>query len=110
MYDIQNQNVDRRVLDNRWFEAGDVVFFKRLSNQASKATSRYVMDNNVLELQSVSMQYKLHSKWLANRFKLQSAILAVNLNDLIHWGSVRMERGTGYPYARNIQASVKLLF
>lgn len=110
LYDIQNQNVDRRVLDNRWFEAGDVVFFKRLSNQASKATSRYVMDNNVLELQSVSMQYKLHSKWLANRFKLQSAILAVNLNDLIHWGSVRMERGTGYPYARNIQASVKLLF
>lgn len=109
-YDIQNQNVDERVLNERWYEAGDIVFFKKLSNQTSKATSRYVMDNNVLELQSVSLQYKLHSNWLMNHFKLQSAIFAINMNDLIHWGSIRMERGTGYPYARNIQASVKLLF
>lgn len=110
IYDIQYKNVDERVLSSRWYEAGDVVFFKKLSNASSKATSRYVMDNNVLELQSVSLQYKLKHQWLLKTFHLNSAILAVNMNDLFHWGTVRMERGTSYPYARNIQASVKLLF
>lgn len=107
---IMNQNVDERVLSSRWYQPGDVVFFKKLSNTQSKATSRYVMDNNVLELQSVSLQYKLHNSYLENTFKLQSVIFAINANDLIHWGSIKMERGTSYPFARNVQASVKLLF
>lgn len=68
------------------------------------------MDNNVLELQSVSLQYKLKRPWLLKTFHLNSAIIGINMNDLVHWGSVKMERGISYPYARNIQASVKLLF
>ena len=107
---IMTQNVDERVLTSRWFQPGDVVFFRKLSTTQSKATSRYVMDNNVIELQSVSLQYKLHNSYLENTFKLQSAIFAINANGLIHWGSIKMERGTSYPFARNIQASVKLLF
>ena len=107
---IMQRNVDERVLTSRWFQEGDVVFFRKLGATTSKASSRYVMDNNVLELQSVSLQYKLHTDWLMNHLKLQSAIFAINMNDLVHWGSIRMERGTSYPFARNIQASVKLLF
>ena len=68
------------------------------------------MNDNVLELQAVSLQYKLKNPYLQRPFKLNSLILGVNFNDLLHWGSVKMERGTSYPYARNIQASVKLLF
>ena len=107
---IASYNVDKRVLEQRWYQAGDVVFFKKLSNESSKATSRYVMDNNVLELQSVSLQYKLHGNWLTKNLKLQSAIFAINMSDLFHWGTIRMERGTSYPYARNVQGSIKLLF
>ncbi len=107
---LTERNVDERVLTSRWYQEGDVVFFRKLGATTSKASSRYVMDNNVLELQSVSLQYKLHSDWLKNNFKLQSAIFSLNMNDLIHWGTIRMERGTSYPFARNIQASVKLLF
>lgn len=110
LYAIRNQNVDERVLSSRWYQAGDVVFFPKLSNYTSKATSRYVMDNNVLELQSISLQYKLKCEYLQRCFKLNSLIVGVNINDLAHWGTVKMERGTSYPYARNIQASVKLLF
>lgn len=32
------------------------------------------------------------------------------MSDLFHWSTIKMERGTGYPYARNIQGSVKFLF
>ena len=98
------------MLSSRWYQAGDVVFFPKLSDYTSKATSRYVMDNNVLELQSISLQYKLKCEYLQRCFKLNSLIVGVNINDLAHWGTVKMERGTSYPYARNIQASVKLLF
>ena len=107
---VRTQNVDERVLSSRWYEVGDVVFFKKLSSSYTKATSRYVMDNNVLELQSVSLQYKLRNKYLEDTFKLQSVIFGINANSLIHWGSIKMERGTSYPFARNVQASVKLLF
>ena len=107
---ITNSNVDERVLSSRWYEVGDVVFFSKLSNSYTKATSRYVMDNNVLELQSVSLQYKLKNDWLMNHLQLQTVIFQVNMNDLFHWGSIKMERGTNYPFARNIQGSVKLMF
>lgn len=102
--------MDERVLNDRWFQAGDVSFYQKFSNNKAKASSRYVMDNNVLELQSVSLQYKLSNNWLKKNFRLESAIFSVNMNDLVHWGSIRMERGTSYPYARNIQGSLKLLF
>lgn len=108
--DIQNKNVDERVLSARWYKAGDEVFFKKLDDNRSKATSRYVMDDNVLELQNVSLQYKLKNKFLQRHFLLDSAIFSIYMNSLFHWGSVRMERGLSYPYARNIQAGVKLLF
>ena len=107
---IMSSNVDERVLSSRWYQAGDVTFFKALSNDVTKASSRYVMDDNVLELQSVSLQYKLKNNWLLKNFNLNTMIVSINMNDLFHWGSIRMERGTSYPYARNIQASIKLMF
>lgn len=108
--ELQRNNVDERVLSSRWYESGDVAFFGKISNDKPKATSRYVMENNVLELSSISLQYKLHNRWLMQNCHLQSAVLGVNMNDIAHWGSIRMERGTGYPYARNIQFSMKLMF
>lgn len=108
--EIQNSNVDERVLSSRWYKPGDEVFFRKLGNEKSKATSRFVMDDNVLELQNLSLQYKLKSSYLLRTFRLNSIIFGINMNDLFHWGSIRMERGTSYPYARNIQGSVKFLF
>lgn len=107
---IRSSNVDERVLSQRWFQAGDVVFFKALSNNSTYATSRYVMDDNVLELQSVSLQYKLHKEWLMKHFRLQTVVFGINANSLFYWGSIKQERGISYPYARNVQASVKMMF
>jgi hypothetical protein len=68
------------------------------------------MKDNVLELSSASLQYRWDDKWLRQTLKLQSVTFGVNTSDLFHWGSIRQERGINYPYARNIQGSVKLLF
>ena len=86
------------------------TFCKGYSTEETRATSRFVMEDNVLELSSASLQYRWDSKWVRNILKVQSITFGVNASDLIHWGSIKQERGTSYPYARNIQGSIKLLF
>lgn len=107
---LKNQNVDRRALTDRWMKPGDVTFFKGYSNTQTRATSRFVMRDNVLELSSASLQYRWETDWVRKNLYVQSVIFGLNTSDLIHWGSIKQERGTSYPYARNIQASMKLLF
>lgn len=108
---IRYNNVDRRVLSSRWMKPGDITFFQKIQDtEATKATSRFVMDDNVLELQNISLQYKWEGRSLQRLLPLQSVIFAINANDLFYWSSVRMERGTDYPFARNIQASMKIMF
>ena len=107
---LKSQNVDRRALTDRWMKPGDVTFFKGYSETATRATSRFVMKDNVLELSTASLQYRWDGKWLHQNLGMQSVIFALNASDLVHWGTVKQERGINYPYARNIQGSVKLLF
>ncbi|WP_099293211.1 SusC/RagA family TonB-linked outer membrane protein [Butyricimonas sp. Marseille-P3923] len=105
-----NSNADSRVLKNRWYEVGDIAFFKKLSNNETRSTSRYVMDDNVFEIQSVSLQYKWKNEKLKKWTNLNTVIFGVNISNLFHFSSIKMERGTNYPFARNIQGSIKLLF
>ena len=107
--DLTVSNVDRRVYTDRWTKPGDVTFFKKIDNNPTRATSRFVMDNDVLELQSVSLQYKWDNSWI-QKYNVQSITFGLNMSDLFHWSTVKMERGINYPYARNIQGSIKFVF
>ncbi|MDE5612639.1 MAG: hypothetical protein K2I90_11560, partial [Odoribacter sp.] len=59
---------------------------------------------------SASLQYRWDSDWVRKQLHLNSVTFGVNMNDLFHWSSTRLERGTDYPFARNIQGSIKILF
>lgn len=107
---IQNQNVDERVLSSRWFQPGDVTFFKGLSNEETHATSRYVMRDNTFQLQSLGIQYRFDGDRIRKALRCNALTLALNMNDLLYFSTIRRERGTSYPYSRNVQASVKLSF
>ncbi len=107
---IRNSNVDRRVYTDRWMKPGDHSFYKGGSSEETRATSRFVMKDNVLELQSASLQYRWDSNWVRKQLHLNSVTFGVNMNDLFHWSSTRLERGTSYPFARNVQGSIKILF
>ncbi len=107
---LTTSNVDRRVYEDRWMKPGDVVFYKGFSDEATRATSRFVMPDNVLELSTVSLQYRWDSNWVKKYMKAQSVTFSLNVNDLFHWSSTKLERGTDYPFARNVQASVRFLF
>lgn len=107
---IRSINVDRRVYSDRWQKPGDRTFFKGYSNDVTKATSRFIMDDNWFDIQSVSLQYRWATPGLQRATKVQSILFGVNMSDLWHFSSIKYERGTSYPFARNIQGSVTLLF
>lgn len=107
---IQSQNVDARVLHDRWFKPGDVTFFKALSNDGTRATSRFFMKDNNFTMQSVGAQYRFDSQEVRKMFHCSSIVLALNMNDIFYLSTIKRERGTGYPYARNVQLSLKLSF
>ena len=107
---IGRQNVDRRVFEDRWQKPGDKTFFKGYSTESTYATSRFVMDDNWFDIQSVSLQYRWATPGLRKATHVQSILFGINMSDLWHFSSIRYERGTSYPFARNIQGSVTFLF
>jgi len=104
------KNADRRVLSERWHQPGDVTFFKAFSNTATRATSRFVMDDKVLELQSASLQYRLDKASFLKRFNMESMLFNVNMSDLFYFSTIKRERGTNYPFAHRMGATVSLIF
>lgn len=107
---IQSQNVDARVFSDRWHQPGDVCFFKAIDNEATRATSRFFMKDNNFTLQSVGAQYRFDSQQIKKALHCTSIILALNMNDIFYLSTIKRERGTSYPFSRNIQCSLKLNF
>lgn len=103
-------NVDRRALYDRWQKPGDNAKFKAIDNlDSTPMSSRFVLDENVLSLESVSLGYDTSAKWL-QRIKVQGASIRLYMNNLFRWSSVREERGIEYPYANSVTMSISLRF
>ena len=112
--EIADRNVDERVLSQRWAQPGDNTFFRSFEGNVNlynnHGTSRYVFNDRALELSSLSLQYRWNNQWLKQNTGLESVVFAVNTSDLFYWSSVKYERGTSYPYARNVQGTVTVTF
>lgn len=104
------QNVDARVLTDRWMKPGDVKFFRKIDDRETKMTSRFVMDDNVFELQSASLQYKWAADYLKESMRVESINFGVNMSDVFHISSIKRERGTEYPFARRVSFTISLMF
>lgn len=103
-------NADRRVLEERWQKPGDHTFYKDIADRGvSNATSRFVQDNNYLEMSNVSLTYRLPREWL-KKLRLSSVRIGLNTNDLFYVSSVKRERGLDYPFAREYTFSLNVNF
>ena len=117
-------NVDRRVYSGRWKEAGQMTQFRRIYNDYNnyplyfealdegsytRATTRFVQDNNELNLSAISLYYDLPRKCLKplgfERLRVQA-----NMNDVYKWSTIEIERGTSYPFARTLSLSLSATF
>ena len=105
-----NENGDRRILYDRWNEPGDVAKFKKVSDvSVTNPTSRFVEKEICIQLQALSVSYDFRSaklkEWGIQRLKI-SAIG----NDVFTSSTVRMERGTSYPFARTFSLAAQITF
>ncbi|WEK37105.1 MAG: SusC/RagA family TonB-linked outer membrane protein [Candidatus Pseudobacter hemicellulosilyticus] len=109
-------NVDSRVLTGRWQKPGDQAAYKGLANiggntrtDITKASSRFIQDNNSLYCDAITLGYLLPARLIKpwNMSRLQCFLY---INNPFVVSSIRQERGLEYPFARNYALSLQLDF
>lgn len=121
-----SNNVDRRVYTERWQNPGDIALFKAInSDEASlalygaadktispttSATSRFVQDRNELSISSVQLSYDFYRHKFVKQMGMERMRIALNTNDLLMLSSIETERGTSYPFAHVVNASLSITF
>lgn len=109
--DIKNDNVDKRVLLDRWQKPGDITTMKdiRDRNVTTGASSRFVQKNNTLQWSSLTMSYNFRPEQL-KKLHLSDLRLSFTMNDLFYWSTIRQERGLDYPYSRSFNLTTNIIF
>lgn len=109
-------NVDQRVLLDRWQQPGDVTFFKGLTDvegntitSTTYATSRFMQKSNFLNFTSISIGYLLPDQF-AQKLHLKNTRLSLQGNDVFQLSTIQVERGLSYPFARNFTFSINTSF
>lgn len=117
-------NVDERVLTGRWTTPGQIADFKKLGvysldvdgdgiftseRELTRATTRFIQDRNELTIGALNVYYLLNNQAL-DRLGIQRLKFAFNMNDLATISTIRIERGTSYPFARTLSFSVSATF
>jgi len=101
---------------DRWQKPGDAARYKGLATingttrtDITRASSRFIQDNNTLYCDAVTLGYllpgRLTQKWGMSRFQCY-----VYINNPFVVSSVKQERGIDYPFARNYALSIQLGF
>ena len=109
--DIKNDNVDKRVLLDRWQKPGDITTMKdiRDRNVTTGASSRFVQKNNTLQWSSLTMSYNFRPEQL-KKLHLSGLRLSFTMDDLFYWSTIRQERGLDYPYSRSFNLTTNIIF
>lgn len=104
-------NVDRRVLTDRWMKPGDVKPYRSLFiSTVTQASSRFVQNDNMFEMQAASLSYRLSNKWLMEKLRVQSLSIGCNMSDIFYISTIKRERGLSYPFARRVGFNVAIMF
>jgi TonB-linked SusC/RagA family outer membrane protein len=104
-------NVDERVFTDRWKQPGDKAFFKGINEYSmAVSTSRFVQNDNTLTCQNASLRYEARAKKWLDAIGAQYLSVTASTGELFYLSTVKRERGTGYPFTRQILLSLSLMF
>lgn len=104
-------NADRRAYYDRWKTAGDDVFFKSVRDRTqTRASSRFVMKENTITCRSINLNYELDSEWTKRHLGLEYIAVGLYTEDVFRISSIKLERGTAYPFARKFSLSLTARF
>lgn len=104
-------NVDRRIFTDRWMKPGDNARFKAMTDDTkTKATSRFVEDDDLFMISSVNASYDLHNLGFVKRSGIERLRLIFDMADIGRLSSVKIERGTSYPFAYSFSFTLQATF
>ena len=123
------QNFDRRVLTERWNHVGHKAFFKRYKSRTpydlengiywysdlgyvqspTQATSRFVQDQKEFDISSISIYYDFKKEWIS-KIGMERLRFTVLMNEVAKISSIKVERGTTYPFSRTLTFQLSATF
>lgn len=104
-------NVDRRVYYDRWEKPGDFAAFKGLDVTArTYRSSRFVQEENTLSCQNIYIEYLLKSAYLKRNLNLSNLQVTAGMAEPFRFSSIQQERGTIYPFSKQISFSISATF
>mgnify|MGYP004661602701 CR=1 FL=1 len=105
-------NADRRAYTKRWEKPGDVVEYVNKKSGESTTnihSSRFVEKENYLTIPAMSFSYQFNRD-LVKKWGFHDLNLNLSLNDIAYFSTIVRERGTSYPFARNISFTISARF
>ncbi len=110
---IQSSNVDKRVLTQRWKKPGDIAPFLDIKSSGvvarTRPSTRFVQKENILELGGLTMGYNFNRE-VISKWGLRSLDISFNATSIFRLSTIKMERGTNYPYAHNYNFNLRIGF
>jgi TonB-linked SusC/RagA family outer membrane protein len=103
-------NVDKRIYNAVWKQAGDIVDFSYSPYKTTKPSSRFVQDLNELSLSTLNIGYDFRRCAFLHRLKLEQLKVSFYMNDVFRASTVKVERGLDYPFARTYSLSLQTTF
>lgn len=108
---IPYDNADRRAFYDRWKTPGEDALYKSVKDfSETKASSRFVMDENTLECRSLSLGYEWQSEWLKHNLRVSYLTLTGYMEDVFRISTIKQERGLSYPFSRKFSVSLMVRF
>ena len=106
-------NVDRRAFEQRWKNINDVVHYLDIANYGyrslSQHSSRFVEDDNLLEVKNIELSYELSNEWMKN-IGFKRLRVGIGITNPVRISSIKYERGTSYPFSRGFSFSISPTF
>lgn len=108
---IPYENADSRACYDRWKTPGEHALYKSVRDfSETKASSRFVMDENTLECRSLSLGYEWQAEWLKRNLSISYLSLTGFMEDVFRISTIKQERGLSYPFARKFSLSLLVRF
>lgn len=116
-----NYNVDERVLTGRWRFQGQQTFFRGIrvydyvnntytfDRTLTKPTSRFVQNRDEFDIAAISAYYDFNNS-VNTALGLDRLRLGFNMNNVVKFSTIEIERGTQYPFSRTMSFSLTASF
>lgn len=112
-------NVDRRVLTGRWTTPGQNALYttnrpsydtgRGTASASTRLTSRFVQKRDEFSISSLNVYYNF-SEAFSRKIHLKRLQLKCSMDNVATFSSIKLERGTSYPFARTLYFTLLATF